>query len=809
MLVAFVMILVLAPWWHNRGYVRSFFDYGLVIGGAGRIEVGQKPYVDFVSPTQAGWFVLNWAAEKIAGGTFQAMTMGGAASIVISFAVFCWILGRRWPWPAAALMAGALVATTVSQHTLLWYNPWGVVWLVAASWCTAMAPVLRRTDWSWHVLAAVALFFGGINKINMQLMALLLAWAWAVREGLTGRAAWSKVGLTVLFYLGCGVLPVLAEMIWTGASFATWWHNVFTLPAASRSGMALRAFAPEYLLTPFNNHYTGVVLLQAGLVGLVLTLGTLAALVRKTWSEAGWWERFLPVACAAAAYIGGVVLLSTNMDIVYIGLGGWIGLLVALWLGYGLPARGPWFHLGLLGPAVVVGAIGWHSAWEGHRSQFGHSSSPRDSYVSAESAGPDFAYLRDTFMPPETVESLRQIAVWRESLSPERRAAHFFGPGTEWAAHIWPVLHTPGLPLSVFWQAGNSDGQSEMDRLSAALSSGKFKEITVAGVVDHWGYDHRMLLDQRYEKVYLGEVYFAYSFNEGQNVSGSPVWFARRFGGNSDSRGIVSEARFLQGEGARMFLGVVEEEGRMELKIPSNRLQGEVMVRRLDGAPKGPATASFVIYAQANPEARFERWRQEVNLPAGQDEVVVPYAIDSSGMPTTFTVEIPPQHVGVIAAGWRGPRITHVGQGWAVEPEWFSRGKSEPVTLDERALASIFPGDWRPEKALMRNGRVTEQGVELLPGGEIWLQLRGVVSEFAGQGKVEKDWDSSAIPIVRGMWYKGGRMEVCSEMLAREDDHTADFRAWCPEPGGWFVMAVDSSVNAPPVRIRVHQITQQ
>lgn len=807
MLAAAVLLVALAPWWRNHTHLRSFFDYGLVIGGAGRIEAGQRPYVDFISPAQAGWYFWSWAAEKTAGGTFQGMTTAGAASIVVSFAAFCWVLARRWPWPAAVLMAGALVCMTVSQHTLLWYNPWGVVWLVIAAWAGAVAPVLRREDWPWHALAAAAFFFGGVNKINMQLMALGLALAWAGRAGLTGRAAWTRVGLTALFYAVCVALPVLVEMAWTGASFAAWWHSVITLPAASRSGMALRAFAPEYLFTPFNHHYPGVVLLQAGLIGVILTLLTLTAMLRKTWREAGWWEKVLPFACACAAYVGGVVLMATNMDIVYIAFGGWTGLLVALWLGYELPARGPWFYGTLIGPAVVVGVLAWHSAWQGNRSQFGHSSSPRHTYVAAESAGPDFAYLRGTLMPPETVDSLKQMAAWRHSLTSERKAAHFFGPGTEWAAHIWPAMHTPGLPISVYKQPGNSDGQAEVARLVAALSAGTFKEITVAGVVDHWDYYQRMLLDQRYEKIHLGEVYHVYSYNEGENVSGSPIWFARRFGGNVDSRGIVSGAQFMEGDGARMFLGVVEGQGMMQVKIPANRLQGEVLVRRLEGAPKVPAKAEFVIYAQPNAEARYERWRRQVDLAADQNEVVVPYAIDGSGFPTTFTVEISSAHQGVIAAGWRGPQITHVGVGWHTDPVWFSRGKSAAVSLDERALAALLPDAWRPEQAFMRNGRVTAQGVELLPGGEIWLKTRGFVTEFVGQGKVETDWDSAAVPTLRAMWYKAGRLEICSEKDASEEDHAADFRAWCSEGDGWLIIAIDPSVNAPAVRVRVHKVT--
>ena len=47
----------------------------------------------------------------------------------------------------------------------------------------------------------------------------------------------------------------------------------------------------------------------------------------------------MPVGCGLVALLGGVVLLATNMDIAYIGLAGWLALLVALWIGYEIPAK--------------------------------------------------------------------------------------------------------------------------------------------------------------------------------------------------------------------------------------------------------------------------------------------------------------------------------------------------------------------------------------------------------------------------------------------------------------------------------------
>jgi len=800
--------MAMAPWWRNHGYLRSFFDYGVVMGGIGRIETGQRPYVDFVTPIQTGWYVLNGLAEKAGGGTFRAMTLSGAACTLVSFVILLGMLSRRWPLPAAAVVAGALVCGSVAQHTLIWYNSWGVVLVAVVAWAGAMAPVLRRETWGWHALAAAALFFGGINKVNMQLMALGLGLAWAVRAGLTGRAGAGRVGVTLLFYAAMAVLPVLAEMAWTGASFATWWHNVIALPAASRSNMVLAAWSTDFLFKSLHDYYGPLFLQKAGLIGVVLTVLTLGAILRRTWRETSRVEKILPLGCAAIALLGGVVLLTTNMDIVYIGMAGWLALLVALWLGYELPARGAWFYGTLVLPAVWIGAISWYAAWQGQRSQFGHSLVPRSGYVRGEEAGPDFAYLRGTLLPPEMVQSLREVADWRRSLSEERRRRHFFGPGTEWAAHIWPALRTPGLPIYI--HPGNSLGSAEAALFFNTLSGGTLKEITVSRVLDNWAERERAYLEHRYDKRALGEVFSVYSKYENDSVSIAPVWFTRIFGGNADSRFLSSGVLFQKMADWRMFLGITEGSGTMQLIIPTNRLQGEIVMRRPESAPRVAVAADFAIYAQANATTRFPRWVERVELPAEQDELVMPYSIDSSHMPTTFTVEIPAGQEGQVVAGWRGPRILHTGLEGPDTPAWFYRSEAAVIPLDEAALAALLPGNWRPEQAFMRNGRMTAGGIELSAGGEIWLKVRGMVSEFAGVAKaVVTVKPGERLPQVRGIWYRGGRLEVYTDKLVSESDGTADFHAWCAEPDGWLVVSVDPSFTVPAVRVQVQKVTQQ
>ena len=803
LLFALMAAVMLAPWVRNREYVRSFYDYGAIIGGVGRLADGQEPYVDFVTPMQAGIFLFNAWAEKIGGGTFQGMTWGAAISGVVALLAMFGMLSRRWPLPASMLVAGGLVCATMTQHTLFWYNPWGVTLVTVVAWAGAVAPVLCREKWPWHALAGVALFLGGMNKINMQLMAIGLGAAWAVRAALTGRAGWGRAIVTLLYYIACAVLSVLAEMAWTGASFAIWWHNVIALPVAMRAEMLGQSFSLHFLSEPPHNYYGPLPLPQIVTLGLVVTAFTLMVILRRTWSQAGWMEKFLPFGCAAVALLGGAVLLMTNMDIVYIGIGGWLALLVALWLGYEIPARGGWFYGGLVLPVMVVGALGWHSAWKGQRSQFGHSPAPREAYVDGASIDPEFAYFSGTKMPPELADSFNQLASWRRDLEPERRTSIFFGTGTECLARIWPSMHLPGM--SAFVVSGNM-GKDEEARLVAALRSGLIKELTILQWADYWPDAVITRLRNAYDKRAIGFDFFVYSQPIGSSVSIHPVHFVRTFGGNADARRILSDADYLELSPGQYFLGVTSGRSEMLLNYPTNRLGGEVILRRVSGAPRGPMAADFAVYATGG-GARFERWRSRVELAEGQEEARASYEVDSSHLPTVFTVDIPAEYAGQVGAGWRLPRIEHVQADGPDSPAWFYRGNAEEMKLDEDTLARLLHGEWRPSEAWLRGGEVTSDGIQLSPGGELWLRVVGIVTKMTGHVElaVPGNW-TGELPVVRSMWFAGCRLEVFTDEQIRREDGRMEFITWGAEPGGWLVIGLEPSAKAPPVKVHVHEL---
>jgi hypothetical protein len=359
-------LLALAPWWRHRGFLRDLYDYGLVLAANGRLAVGEKPYVDFTTPIQSGFLGLGWLAETLGGGTFGGMTWGAAALIAATVIALALVLRRRWPAWLALIAAFAVAAGGPAQHTILWHNSLGLACLALVAWATAIAPVWRRGSAGLALATAVALFVGGINKLNFQLVALAVACAWAVYHGVTGRAAWRSVAVTLAGWIGAGVLlPVAFELAWTGASPGLWWYNVVALPAAARAETLREILSPAFLWRPIHDYYGPLLFPAVGALGLVMTAATWLG-CRPVAGAVG--SRQEPVWRAGGALLAaaaGAMLLATNQEIACVGLAAWFALLVSLWLGFDADLRSP-ARLALAAvPAAVVALTGWVAAWQG------------------------------------------------------------------------------------------------------------------------------------------------------------------------------------------------------------------------------------------------------------------------------------------------------------------------------------------------------------------------------------------------------------------------------------------------------------
>jgi hypothetical protein len=286
---------------------------------------------------------------------------------------------------------------------------------------------------------------------------------------------------------------------------------------------------------------------------------------------------------------------------------------------------------------------------------------------------------------------------------------------------------------------------------------------------------------------------------------GASIGFLREFGGTADPRFLTTTARLFTTNGRDALIGVTTGTGEMRLNFSVNRLQAEMVLRREDG--DGALAADFAVYASPaqQPGVRFERWRGRVELPPGEMEVVIRHEIDGSGLDTVFTVEIPTEFSDRVIAGWRNPNVTHVTHD-STEPIWLFPGAVPATALDEKALARLLPEGWRPVEAWMRKGWAVEGGIELAPGGEIWLKAAEQPLRLAGRA-LRGDGESAPGVNVTGVWYKGGRMHFYYPPTSEDGRHgTQSFQAQSAEPGGWLVIAASDGEPWVPVVVRVTEV---
>jgi len=794
--------LALLPWWRNHDYLRDLYDYGGFMAVNARLDAGERPYVDFGTPIQSGMFLFNFAAERIGGGTYVGMTWGAAVVAVAAIFGLGLMLARRWRPPLAMFVAGAVVIGTVSQHTIIFYNALGVLALALVTWSFALAPLLRREDLGWHVLAGVGLFLGGITKLNFHLVACAMAAGW-VLFAWTGQKSTGRRALGTLLLIGvCGfVLPVAVELLWTGASPRQWYQNVIELPFLSRSGRMSLLFSGELYLTTVNDFY-GPQFRQAGLVGLILVGATVIAAWRSPVLSTLGWRRVLVIAAGLLAALAGAALLATNNEITYVALAASVVLAVSLWLGFGLAPRGGWFVAGFLLPVLLLAAYGWQSAWRGQRSQFGHSASPRSSYLAAETVGPDFGYLRGLHVPPTIVQSLKETVQWRKSLPGEMRSRIFFGPGLEWLDRIWPMRKVRGLALSQNAFVKGAQERALFDR--EVLGGGAYHYLLVSEAWNHWDPDVELELAHHFLKMHVGTAFFAYEILPAGTVNARPFDYRAGFGGNVDSTLLRSAMKVQPLSGKRQFLGITQGHGEVKLDVRSHRAAGEIVLKRINPAVRPVGTVRFEIFASEG-SARYPRWAKEVPLPAEQDEITLPSdIIDASSQPVVFTVTIPDALAGQVVAGWRALALADSMDGPDLPPvlvpdTWQATEASPGIK------ALMLPPGLKAAPVYLRNTWVEDGVVKVRPGGEIWVRLPGLFSKISIVMKSIGRTPATTDQVVRVIYYKGGRLDEFATLVLRGDAPVA-LNAWSPANDGWLAVLADPAQTAALITVKIESV---
>lgn len=801
-LIAVLIVCALAPWFRNHGYLRDLYDYGLVIAANGHLNRGELPYVDFTTPIQAGFLGLNWLVERAGGGTYDALTRGAAALIVLSALVLPLMLARRFPPGLAVLLGGAVTVTSASQHTILWHNALGVFCLAVVTWAAAVAPVWRRATWGWHALLVAGLMLGGLNKLNFHLVALVTALAWAAWAAINGRARWREAGLTMAGSLAAGlVLPLLIECAWTGASPALWWHNVVALPSEQRLGIATMVFSADFLWRPIHDYYGWIWLQPVGLTGIVATLLTAAAV----WRGCGLtgWRKVLALLGALAAGVAGAALIATNFEIAYLGLGAWLVLLVSVWLGTGLANLSRrWVITGLVLPALLVAVPAWESAWSGQRSQFGYSREPRSVYEPMTELGEGFDYYGGLKMPSEYVYSFQRLQLNLPDAGADGRRPIFWGVGTEWMERFIPARREPGQPLWIHW--GTSYNQADIERLGRKMMDGTDYEWAYNTVArDNWPWPIDEILDRHYHREIIGTILCGRRLlNPDEVYLSNALATIHGLGGNVSGRAYLLDRdpfTFLRGNDGLIIHGSARMNAQVKLQVPIYRLRGVAVINRLD--PQGDGRLSALVKVTVHgsvPEQVL--WQQQLELAPGQAIARVPFEVDAGGRQILlWVIQHDRSQAGRVFAGYRELEILHSVEAEGT-PVLHDAIPPETVAGETAADSLLGTSEWRPEQVVVRGGRATPHGIELPAGGEVWFHSANMSGEV--RGRIECAPGSGASRTIRTYWYKGGRVQPL-QAGGVAPGSAMDIKLWTAEPGGWFGIVVEAGKSDAWVRVRI------
>jgi hypothetical protein len=497
--------IIIGIWWRNRDILRDFFDYSMVIGAAGKLEAGLKPYTDIRSPMQSAMYISNHATEWVFGRSYLGLTWGGLIQALGGGLVVRAVALRPLGIAMGTLLALAVATAGLLQHTVFFYNPIGILCLTVVLIALADHPSLQPI-WSWRpAIVLVGLFVSGINKINFHAVTLvvgtlLLLSGW-VRGRASGKSATTSLLLLALFG---AVLPLGFELVWTGASVATWWDHVVALPS-ERQGLLPAIIGWRMYLRPIHDFHHHLLVRSIAGAGLLLLLGTAVWLLvdagKHHATRIDWLVR---IALVLSGVVCGAMLLVTNMESVVLTSLFYPVLTTSLFIFYREPDRSAWQGWGsVVAMALLLwSVVAGYAAWHGSRVLYGLNPPPRSAYLRLHTTEPALRYFEGVRLLPDQIDANQRLAVHLNGMEDARGqlSGVLFGPGLEWMERAYPaciVRHEP-----VWYHAGTTLRESDAPYFARLLDGGRM--LAAQRRWEIWPASIRALLDRDCEMEELG-----------------------------------------------------------------------------------------------------------------------------------------------------------------------------------------------------------------------------------------------------------------------------------------------------------------
>lgn len=791
LLATTLAIAVFAIWWRNRDILRDLYDYSTVVSAAGKVGAGLRPYTDVRSPMQSSVYYLNWAVEAVFGRSYLGLSWGGLVQALGGGLLLSALLWRRFGPPGALLLAGAVALAGLIQHTVFFYNPIGILCFAVVVTGVALQPSLWPLRSPTVVTVLAALVLGGTNKLNFQGLALLLAGllvlrAWAARQ-LTPAAV---IRSAVVLALAGLVMPVVVELLWTGASLSLWLQEVVLQPTARHAAIA-QAWDPQILLRPPHDLHHHVLVRPIGGIGLGLLMATGAwALWPRRDENIGWADRVLRLLVVLSGAVSGALLMVTNVETALLTSLAFPLVAVALYLACRRadpPATERWAGRGLMTGLAVWCVAGGYAAWHGSRVLYAPDPPLRVEYERLVHAPRSLAYFEGVRIHRPLLDSLRALATRVEQL--ERGAGGMrgmlFGPAVEWFERAYPEAIVPGMPI--WYDQGTSLSDLDVPWFEGTLRRAGVRRILSDTAWENWPPSLSAAMARNYRIERVGSRFRLYHprFPRGV-VPPEPV--VTSF--SQDEFRLAAESNVLLT--ATVPVGGMEVQkgprggffGRRGRSIWAWPLGAEVMQGRATAVIEqpGPAAEPLTFRIIAGPQGDSEvLWEMPVHLGPRQRLVDIPFFIRPMGRQLLFEVQAPGALADRVTAGWRELRITQAS----------SRRPVPALPISAGLRRQPGPSNKKDELWFAAPGKQPKDGWHPAPF-ENWRWRRQDFTPVRMQVEFAPgpaDW-SPEVSVTLG-WYRAGRFEVMTHRTVNVNQNARlVFEGGVPEADGWIGIVV-------------------
>lgn len=805
-LLGIVTVLAALPWIRNHHYIRDFMDYGLVVAAIGRIDAGEYVYRDFTTPIQAGFLHLNRVVEKLGGGDYIGLTYGGLALILLAVFGLTWVLRRSMPTGWAIFFSASVTIATASQHNIIWHNSLGVVCLAMALWAVARAPAWARPDLPLHLALGVALWVSGLNKISFHLLTLVGVAGFILRGAMLDPRRW-RAHLAILGWVVFSgvVLPLGTELKLSGASIDLWHENVFALAGSSRAEYLSELLNWKSYLKPLHAYYGALPLPAFGLWFVISLGGVSVLLMRKRRSGDRLMLGVAGVGCAVAAN----ALLLTNQEIAYVAGGACIALAVSLVIAFDRESptpRAAFWWIGIF--AVLNSAPAWRSAWMGERSQFGHSIAARAEYVDLSALSDGFGYVEGVKFPPEIADSYHALHYFIPPANEEGLHSVLYATGLEWLERVWPAIKVKGLPL--WMHDGTTYQREQSERLYQLIMPPSRYEMLVTAVPwAHWPGQSRLATALFSEPQNCGPWIRVHTTQNSLHRDNDQIHLINLLGTNFEPRMLrFSNSVFRQTENEQIFAGTYnEEEATVFLDWKGSRVKAQGVIQRTDRDSTETVGATFYIEYSVDEDWHLIDERR-LELALGESEKRFELVFDGRQRELRFRSKMDGSQHDIASSGWLAPTVLHSSPSPGSPPPLMRKVLPESEPTEDR-MAALNKTNWVPDEIFLRGGRVTEDGYLLEPGGQIWLKANHPLKALNGQVSVPDSIpENLAMPLVRGLWYKGGRVQIAWQDRLNPEAREQHFHSWSAGPEGWIGILMDPLPGVAPVLVRIDEVVE-